>query len=132
MRTLILFLLSYSLSCVEIRVYPVIGYRVIDGDTIEVQLDLGFDLVKKSAVRLAGINAPETRGIEREFGLKVKEYVIKYLEGKVITCQWLEDDKYGGRFVGKVFVDDVDLAVHLVELGYAKLYDGNGPKPTFE
>ena len=132
MRLLTLLLWSLSLSAVETRVYPVISYRVLDGDSVEVMLDLGFDLTKKSVVRLVGINAPEVRGVERDLGLSVKGLVEAKLSEGQITCQWLADDKYGGRFVGRLLVGEEDLSVYLLSTGKVKEYDGKAVKPTFK
>lgn len=123
MRTAMLFLLLASLSATETNVYPVVAYRVIDGDTIEVVLDLGFDLQKKASVRLAGINTPEIRGEEREDGLAVKAQVVEYLAGKNLVCQWLSKGKYAGRFIGRLYVDDKDLSAYLLEQKLAKPYE---------
>lgn len=132
MRILLMLIFCCSLlGAVESHVYPVKEYRVIDGDTIEVTLDLGFNLTKQTNVRLNGVNTPEIRGDEREAGLVVKQFVEEFLQGKEIQCQWLDEDKYGGRFIGMVYVDGESLGIILVEKNYAKVYDGRGSMPRF-
>jgi len=54
--------------------------RVVDGDTFELKIDLGFKIVHENTFRLYGVNTPETRGKERPQGLKVKEYVKNLIE----------------------------------------------------
>ena len=131
MRLFLILLLCTSLSAMETHVFPITGYRVIDGDSIEIMADLGFDLYKKTSVRLYGINVPEVRGKGKEFGLLVKSYVEEYVKDKTILFKWIKRDMYGGRSVGYIYVDGVNLSTHLLESGLAKPYYGKGPKPTF-
>lgn len=123
MKILFLLILSCVLSAAETHVYPVEKYRVIDGDTVEVTLNLGFNLTITSNVRLYGINTPEVRGEEKEEGLAVKAYVIEYLKDKTLTCKYLKQGKYGNRFIGKLFVNDIDLSNHLLTNKMAEVYE---------
>jgi|TARA_R100001443_G_scaffold13939_2_gene23837 micrococcal nuclease len=85
--------------------------RVIDGDTIDAHIDLGFDISTKKRIRFLGINTPEsrTRDLEEKAkGLAAKDRVKQLLEGsKEITLQSHGVGKYG-RCLGELFVDIVD------------------------
>jgi micrococcal nuclease len=93
--------------------------RIIDGDTIEVQIDLGFSVVITQRVRLQDIDAPEIRTLdlaEKELGLKAKEW----LEDKMYNSQELiikttKDDKYG-RILGTVFADGETISLNEIML----------------
>ena len=103
--------------------YPVTSYRVVDGDTIEVTLMLGFDLYKVSKVRLLGVDAPELTGGEAAAGRAAKLFVENFLKDRKIRCRWLGDDKYGGRFIGAVYADGENLSTALLNGGHAREYD---------
>ena len=77
-----------------------------------------------------GINAPETRGEEKEAGLIVKSYVKRLLVDKELHCQWIKNDKFGGRFDGYLYVNGVKLGEHLVSIGLAVPWNGKGKRPT--
>lgn len=107
--------------------------RVIDGDTIDVILDLGFDIQMNSRIRFDGINAPEARTkdpVEKEAGLAAKRYVEDWInaqEGTVIIQTSLGDgDKYG-RVLGRVLNEEGDcLNDEMVSLGHASPYFRKG------
>ena len=78
--------------------------KVVDGDTVDVILDLGFDMFKKERVRLAGIDTPESRtkdSEEKELGIDAKEF----LERRMMECEelWVQTEKDGkyGRMLGR-------------------------------
>ena len=105
--------------------------RVVDGDTIDVILDLGFDLKMETRVRFAGINAPESRtrdAVEKEAGLAAKHYVENWVgavEQKVIIQTQLDERGKYGRVLGRILSDDgACLNDEMVSLGHAKPYDG--------
>lgn len=116
--------------------YNCIINRVVDGDTVDVDIDLGFDCwLKKQRVRLRGIDAPEVRTrdlFEKELGLAAKEFVEKHLPvgSSQILCSYeYHADKYG-RIIGD-FETNVDVAVKtgcsyltylMVQEGYAEEY----------
>jgi len=101
--------------------YKAIITRVVDGDTYDFEIDLGFGIKYNSRLRLYGIDTPEVRGLERPEGLAVKEQVIKLIEGKEVhlrTRKW--QGKYG-RYIAdvmfKAFQEDtfkLDLAQYLL------------------
>lgn len=110
--------------------------RVVDGDTIDVYIDLGFDIHYFSRVRLAGINAPEsrTRNLEeKKAGLAAKEYVEQWFDKLgnefIIKTTKEEKGKYG-RVLGTItdLKDQRCLNMDLVDNGLARLYDGTGDK----
>tara|TARA_R110000824_G_scaffold115450_2_gene266556 strand:- start:1557 stop:1976 length:420 start_codon:yes stop_codon:yes gene_type:complete len=85
--------------------------RVVDGDTIDVTIDLGFDVSVKKRVRFEGINAPESRTRdlkEKALGLAAKDRVKAILEEN--SCFTLESTEIGkyGRVLGKIYVNNLD------------------------
>jgi len=77
--------------------------RVVDGDTLWVDVDLGFFLRQKMHLRLYGINTPEIRGAEREAGLRAKQFVVETLPpGATVVIKTYKIEKYG-RFLTDVF-----------------------------
>jgi len=111
----------------EYKVKEVI--KVVDGDTIDVVIDLGFDLSKKERVRLAGIDTPESRTRdleEKKLGLEAKEYLKTNLkEAKEIIIQTEKDGKYG-RMLGWITLNDdiTPFNQFMIDRGYAWKYDG--------
>tara|TARA_R100000231_G_scaffold35285_1_gene31261 strand:- start:464 stop:862 length:399 start_codon:yes stop_codon:yes gene_type:complete len=108
-------------------VYNAILDRVIDGDTIDVTLDLGFDvMLHKQRVRLAGIDTPEsrTRNLEEKaLGLKAKERLTELCVGS-FKIQSLGKGKYG-RILGIPFTEDgKSICELLIEEGHAVEYWG--------
>ncbi len=105
--------------------------RVVDGDTIDVILDLGFNIYHKGRIRFMGINAPESRtkdAVEKEAGLAAKRYVedwINALENKVIIETCLDEKGKFGRILGRVLNDEGEcLNEEMVSLGHATPYFG--------
>ena len=129
-------------SCYNFRVTEI--DRVVDGDTIDVTIDLGFDLYKKERVRVAGVDTPEkrTRDLEeKELGLHATNWIKEKLEGAVAG----DDDliirtelvggvgKYG-RLLGWLYIGDGDVSLNeqMIEEGYAWEYDGGTKQKNFE
>lgn len=104
--------------------------KIVDGDTIDVDIDLGFDISFSSRVRLAGIDTPESRtkdAYEKKLGLESKEWLKKALEhGKtvVIKTEKINSTEKFGRVLGWLFVDDVNLNLKMIDQGYAWSYMG--------
>jgi micrococcal nuclease len=114
----------------EYRVKKVTG--VVDGDTIDVDIDLGFSVSFSQRVRLAGIDTPESRTsdkFEKTLGLEAKEYLkSKLKDAKVVVIKTEKPDsseKYG-RILGWLYVDGDTVSVndHMIEDGYAWGYLG--------
>ena len=91
----------------DLYVYRVASYRVVDGDTLDVTLDLGFSTFRKEKVRLARINAPEMKTPE---GPVSKGHLSELLADKVLTVQTKRDekDRYG-RYIAEVWVEGVNV-----------------------
>jgi micrococcal nuclease len=114
--------------------------KVVDGDTIDVDIDLGFNVSYTQRVRLAGIDTPESRTKdlkEKALGLEVKDYLSGRLkDAKVIVIKTeLPDstEKYG-RILGWIYVDGEKLSVNenMIKEGYAWTYDGGTKKKDFD
>jgi micrococcal nuclease len=114
--------------------------KVVDGDTIDVDIDLGFNVSYTQRVRLAGIDTPESRTKdlkEKALGLEVKDYLSKRLkDAKVIVIKTeLPDstEKYG-RILGWIYVDGEKISVNenMIKEGYAWTYDGGTKKKDFD
>ena len=116
-------------------VYNAILDRVVDGDTIDVVLDLGFDVkLHKQRVRLAGIDTPESRTgnlAEKALGLKAKNRLIELCVGH-FKIQSLGKGKYG-RILGIPFTEDnKNICQMLVEEGHAVEYWGGKKTATVQ
>jgi len=95
--------------------------RVIDGDTMEVTLDLGFNIFYKVEVRLNGLDTPEKNTAE---GKLVKAKVEEWVKGKILIVNSRELDKFG-RVLGEITTDKGDsLNKWLLAEGYARVYNG--------
>ena len=105
--------------------------RIVDGDTIDVVLDLGFDIHLRARIRFAGINAPESRTrnpVEKQAGLAAKRYVEDWIgerEHQVVIQTVLDNRGKFGRVLGRVLNSDGQcLNDEMVALGHAPPYDG--------
>ena len=129
-------------SCYNFRVTEI--NRVVDGDTIDVTIDLGFDLFKKERVRIAGVDTPEkrTRDLEEKaLGLDATEWMKKHLEDTIAGDEELTIrtelqggmGKYG-RLLGWLYVGESNVSLNEVMIGegYAWPYDGGTKKKDFE
>ena len=99
--------------------------KVVDGDTVDVLIDLGFDVHVKGRVRLLGINAPESRTRDKEEkkkGLAAKARLKELCKNKVLLKSHGKE-KYG-RILGELFVDGASLNTIMVAEGHAEKYDG--------
>ena len=116
-------------SCYNFRVTKI--NRVVDGDTIDVTIDLGFDLYKKERVRFAGVDTPEkrTRNLEEKaLGLDATKWMKEQLEGAIdgedeLTIRTELKGGMGkyGRLLGWLYVgdDDISLNEKMIVQGYA-------------
>lgn len=114
--------------------------NVIDGDTIDLMIDLGFNIHHKIRVRLYGVNTPESRTkdlAEKEMGLKAKSFTKDWLTNhKWVYVNTIPDknDKYG-RILARIYSsDDINAATtaclnkDIIQAGYAREYYGVGDK----
>ena len=118
---------NYNATCI----------KVVDGDTIDAEIDLGFDIKVTKRIRLGGINAPESRTrnkVEKKLGLAAKERLKEMLDGAA-NCFELESQELGkyGRVLGKLHINKLSgkdtltqVCVNdlLVKEGHAEKYDG--------
>ena len=129
-------------SCYNFRVVSI--DKVVDGDTIDVTIDLGFDLFKKERVRVAGVDTPEkrTRNLEEKaLGLDATAWIKDKLEGAVdgdddLIIRTELDGGVGkyGRLLGWLYIGDaiVSLNERMIDEGYAWAYDGGTKNKNFE
>ena len=114
--------------------------KVVDGDTIDVDIDLGFDISFSSRVRLAGIDTPESRTtdkIEKALGLESKEYLKKAIDASktvVIKTEKMDSSEKYGRILGWVFLDGSEISINqkMINDGYAWVYLGDTKVKDFE
>jgi|TARA_A100001388_G_scaffold218642_1_gene169232 micrococcal nuclease len=129
-------------SCYNFRVVEI--NRVLDGDTIDVTIDLGFDLYKKERVRIAGVDTPEkrTRNLEEKaLGIDATNWLKEKLESTLSGDDQLSIrtelvggvGKYG-RLLGWLYVGDEDVSLNeqMITEGYAWAYDGGTKQKDFE
>jgi micrococcal nuclease len=114
--------------------------NVVDGDTIDVVIDLGFDILFQSRVRLAGIDTPESRTsdkAEKVLGLEAKEYLkknIKNAKSVVIRTEKMDSSEKYGRILGWVYVngDSESINNKMINDGYAWGYLGDTKVKDFD
>ena len=109
--------------------YKAIIRRVVDGDTVDVTLDLGFNIMYNSRIRLLGIDTPESRTRdleEKKRGLAAKERVKELCPvGSTIMGETGKDGRGKfGRILGVLWANDVSVNELLVEEGHAVPYYG--------
>jgi micrococcal nuclease len=106
--------------------------KVVDGDTIDASIDLGFDISLEKRIRFAGIDTPESRTTnlkEKALGLESKEWLKKALEGAkdiIIKTEKPNSTEKFGRIIGHLFINGQDTSLNnqMIEEGYALPYDG--------
>ena len=129
-------------SCYNFRVTEI--KKVLDGDTIDVIIDLGFDLAKTERVRIAGVDTPEkrTRNLEEKaLGIDATEWLKDKLEGAidgdddlVIRTELVGGVGKYGRLLGWLYIGDADVSLNeqMITEGYAWAYDGGTKQKDFE
>ena len=128
-------------SCYNFRVTEI--NKVLDGDTIDVTIDLGFDLYKKERVRIAGVDTPEkrTRNLEeKELGIDATNWLKQQLKEAVdgsddltIRTELVGGVGKYGRLLGWLYIGDGDVSINerMIEQGYAWAYDGGTKNKDF-
>ena len=98
--------------------------KVYDGDTVTVDIDLGFDVVlKNQKIRLVRINAPEVRGKERPEGLKSRDALRAKIGNRWIKIKTQKDKKGKyGRWLGEIWLEELCVNDWLISEGLAKIY----------
>ena len=129
-------------SCYNFRVTKI--NKVVDGDTIDVTIDLGFDLYKKERVRVAGIDTPEkrTRNLEEKaLGIDATNWLKTKLDEAItgddeLTIRTELSGGIGkyGRLLGWLYIGDGDVSLNeeMIKQGYAWEYDGGTKNKNFE
>lgn len=104
--------------------YRAIVTKVVDGDTIDCHVDLGFYMTAKIRFRLNRINTPEVRGAEKVEGLAAKQWLIDKLNsvGNQIIVRTEKTGKYG-RWLGEIIIGDDNINDELVKSGHAEYKD---------
>lgn len=115
---------------------PVVPYiykarvdKVVDGDTLQITLDLGLRLSTVQRVRLLGVNTPEVHAPEpeaREAALRAKAFTAAELEGKDVLVRTEKDDAFG-RWLAVVYVDGQEWNTKLLDHGLAVPYERKRP-----
>ena len=103
--------------------------KIIDGDTFDCIMDLGFDVLLEARVRMMGIDTPESRTRdleEKKFGLLAKEYLTEKLATENIIVTTEVDNEKGkfGRILGWVWADDVNVNKQMIDENMAVAYHG--------
>ncbi len=129
-------------SCYNFRVTEIV--KVLDGDTIDVLIDLGFDLYKKERVRIAGVDTPEkrTRNLEEKaLGIDATNWLKEKLDSTIagddeltIRTELVGGVGKYGRLLGWLYIGDgnVSLNEQMIDEGYAWAYDGGTKQKDFE
>ena len=114
--------------------------KVVDGDTIDADIDLGFDISLSKRIRLAAVDTPESRTAdanEKKYGLESKEWLKHKIENakNILIKTELPDstEKYG-RIIGHLFINDQETSLNnqMIIEGYAWTYDGGTKKKNFD
>ena len=129
-------------SCYNFRVIKI--NKVVDGDTIDVTIDLGFDLLKKERVRIAGVDTPEkrTRNLEEKaLGIDATEWLkarlndtIKGDDELLIRTELIGGVGKYGRLLGWLYIGESNVSINeqMISQGYAWEYDGGTKQKNFE
>jgi micrococcal nuclease len=114
-------------------------HKVVDGDTIDADIDLGFDISLTKRIRLAGIDTPESRttdAYEKKLGLEVKEWLKHRLEGAkdiLIKTELPDSTEKYGRIIGHLYINGETTSINnqMIAEGYAWEYDGGTKQKDF-
>ena len=113
--------------------YTATVVRVVDGDTVEVEVALWPGLVQRISLRLEGVNTPEKRGAplcEKIAASQAEAFTRRFLRlGQSVVVSGVRLGKYAGRVLGRLAVDGKDLGTALVAAGLARPYAGGKREP---
>ena len=115
-------------------------YKVIDGDTIDASIDLGFGIYLTKRIRLAGIDTPESRTTnvkEKLMGLESKDWLKHRVENAqciLIKTELPDSTEKYGRIIGHLYIngEETSLSTQMIDAGYALLYDGGTKNKNFD
>ena len=104
------------------RFYPSEVISIYDGDTITVEINLGFGISKTERLRLYGLDAPEMRGVEKPEGIISRDALRKKILGKQVRIETLKNDKKGkyGRIIATIWLGDENINNWMVQNDYAE------------
>lgn len=113
--------------------------KVVDGDTIDASIDLGFDISLEKRIRLGGIDTPESRTTdlkEKQLGLQSKDWLkhrLEFAKDIIIKTELPDSTEKYGRIIGHLFIngEDVSLNNQMITDGYALAYDGGTKDKNF-
>lgn len=114
-------------------------HKVVDGDTIDADIDLGFDISLTKRIRLAGVDTPESRTVdanEKKYGLESKEWLKKRCENAkdiLIKTELPDSTEKYGRIIGHLYIngEETSLNNQMITEGYAWTYDGGTKAKNF-
>jgi len=114
-------------------------HKVVDGDTIDASIDLGFDISLEKRIRLAGVDTPESRttdAYEKKLGLESKEWLKKKVESAkdiLIKTELPDSTEKYGRIIGHLFINNEPTSLNnqMIVEGYALAYDGGTKDKNF-
>ena len=115
-------------------------HKVVDGDTIDADIDLGFDISLTKRIRLAGIDTPESRttdAYEKKLGLEVKDWLkhrLEFAKDILIKTELPDSTEKYGRIIGHLFINGETTSINnqMIVEGYAWEYDGGTKKKDFD
>ena len=115
-------------------------HKVVDGDTIDADIDLGFDISLTKRIRLAGVDTPESRttdSYEKKLGLESKEWLkhrLEFAKDIIIRTELPDSTEKYGRIIGHLYINNEDQSLNnqMISEGYAWPYDGGTKKKDFE
>jgi micrococcal nuclease len=115
-------------------------HKVVDGDTIDADIDLGFDISLTKRIRLAGIDTPESRttdAYEKKLGLEVKDWLkhrLEFAKDILIKTELPDSTEKYGRIIGHLYINGEEVSINnqMVSEGYAWEYDGGTKKKDFD
>jgi len=113
--------------------------KVVDGDTIDADIDLGFDISLTKRIRLAGIDTPESRTTdakEKKLGLESKEWLkerLNFAKDILIKTELPDSTEKYGRIIGHLYINGETTSINnqMIAEGYAWSYDGGTKKKDF-
>jgi micrococcal nuclease len=114
--------------------------KVVDGDTIDAVIDLGFDISLTKRVRLAGIDTPESRTTDKQekaLGLESKEWLknrLEFAKNIIIRTQLPASTEKYGRILGKLYINNEETSLNeqMIDEGFAWSYKGDAKVKDFE
>lgn len=114
-------------------------HKVVDGDTIDADIDLGFDISLTKRIRLAGVDTPESRtsdANEKKLGLESKEWLknrLQFAKNILIKTELPDSTEKYGRIIGYLFINNEPTSLNdqMIAEGYAWSYDGGTKQKNF-